>query len=810
MITLGQAVLYLIGNREGLDQTLDQAEASTKSWAGNLATNVNTLVSGALLAGGAAVATGIIAIGGIAINTADQVATAQGKIQAQLRLSDQEANAFGQTVKNIYGNNFGDSIEDVGAALATTAAELGRVGVTAQEELGKATENAIALRDAFEVEVNESTNAAAALMDNLGLSSQEAFDMIAAGLQDPRINNEDFLDTVREYSNLFGDAGFSAEQMYNILATGSEAGVLATDKIADSIKEFGIIMNEQTDASQQALRDIGIDYDDMIAQVGSGAATWGDYFDEIVGAINEVDDPLKRSQAQVAIFGTMAEDLGVSFTEGLSSVGTTLDDIAGSTDALNAQYNTMGSFLEGLKRRAQVGLEPLGRIALTIANNALPFVSQGLEKIFGFIDQIGRIASRAFGEFFLVLEEGGTPLQALLGFIDQLLYDLGLSEEEIAKVKETILALAGAIQNGIAAAVEFFTAHAEEFKGALIAIGAVLAGAAIVAGIGAIVGAIGTLLSPIGLVVAAVGLLGAAWAGNWGGIRDKVTAVIDFLRPYIEAFIAWLTAYWDQNGAQILATARLAWETILAVIRETLERIKERIDFYLTLARTIFSAFRSAFEGDWTAFGATLRQAWDMIWNDIKTRLEAAKTALANTARNLVESIKEKFTGFNWGELGQQIITGIANAISAGAGAIADAARAAAQAALDAAKAFLGIESPSKVAGEEIGDPFIMGIAKRIAAGADRLKQAGVTAVRGALSGAASRVATTATNYAAAQAPISAPQLAGAGGAGPQYIFHIDARGAAPGTAAQIKAAVKEAIDELTTKADVKRRTRST
>jgi hypothetical protein len=90
-------------------------------------------------------------------------------------------------------------------------------------------------------------------------------------------------------------------------------------------------------------------------------------------------------------------------------------------------------------------------------------------------------------------------------------------------------------------AIAFVQAHSEEFKGALIALGAILAGAAIVGGITSIIGLLGALMNPIGLIIAAIALLGAAWAGNWFGIRDTITAVWEnTIKPALEALWNWL------------------------------------------------------------------------------------------------------------------------------------------------------------------------------------------------------------------------------------------------------------------------------
>jgi len=805
-VTLGQAIVYLLGDRKGLDKTLDSSEKDTKSWATNLGSNVNKLVGGALLAGGAAVVAGVAAVGGIAVSTANDVAVAQGKIQSQLALTDQQANQFGQTIRDVYANNFGESIEDVGASLATVSQNLERVGVTAQDELGKATENALALRDAFEVDVAQSTDAAAALMDHLGLSSQEAFDFITTGLQDSRINNEDFLETIGEYSNLFGEAGFTADEFYSTLASGSQAGLLGTDKIADAVKEFGIRFNEQNDGLIESFDALGLSYDDLKSQVDDGTITMADAFGMVTQAVADSELPATELNAIIAGMGTQFEDLGATAVGEVDLINSSLSDMEGATDTLNAQYNNLGSFMEGLKRRAQVGLEPIGRIILHIANQAMPFLEAGFERLMGFIDRLAQIISMTLGEAFLVLEEGGTPLEALLGFVDQLLYMLGFSQEEIDGVKETIVSLAETIQNGLAIAMEFFTEHANEIKAAIIAIGTVLAAAGIASLVAGIVAAIASLLSPIGLVVAAVGVLAAAWEGNWFGIRDKVMAVIDFIRPYIETAINAIKQFWADNGDAILAKAQEIWDSIKTNISERMDSIKEKINFALELIKTIFSAFKSAFEGDWSAFGATLREAWDMVWNRIKERFTNAKTQLTNLARQVVTGIREKFTNTDWGELGRQIITGIANAITAGAGAIADAARAAAEAALEAAKAFLGIESPSKVAGEEVGDPFVTGIANRIAAGVKKLKDAAVVTVRGALSGAAS--AAKNGGIVPSARPL-APALAGGGSGGDVYNININVSGGDRSLAQKIAKEVKKELDKVAKRADIKRRTRS-
>lgn len=70
---------------------------------------------------------------------------------------------------------------------------------------------------------------------------------------------------------------------------------------------------------------------------------------------------------------------------------------------------------------------------------------------------------------------------------------------------------------------------------------------------------------------------------------------------------------------------------------------------------------------------------------------------------SLINDFKNQFSTVNWGEVGLNIIKGIAAGLKNGAGIIKDAAVSAAKAAFDAAKSFLKIGSPSKLFRNEIG-----------------------------------------------------------------------------------------------------------
>lgn len=108
--------------------------------------------------------------------------------------------------------------------------------------------------------------------------------------------------------------------------------------------------------------------------------------------------------------------------------------------------------------------------------------------------------------------------------------------------------------------IPFVSEHAEDFKAALTAIGAALAGAGIYAAIMGIVGALGFLANPITWIIAAVAVLAAAWAGNWGGIRTTLT---DFWEGTAQPILDRLRAWLEDNIPKALQFLSDVWQNVL-------------------------------------------------------------------------------------------------------------------------------------------------------------------------------------------------------------------------------------------------------
>jgi phage-related minor tail protein len=663
-IKLADAVVYLATNSDKLKEGLNAAKETVSGAAGGMGSTFQRMATGAVVAAGAAMAAGILTVGKAAFDVSTQTRAAANDMAAALGIPIEQAEKFAQVAKRVYGNNFAESVTDAAEVVKLLNQQL---QLTADNPaLQKTAEQAIALRDVFDADVSQSIDAAKVLMDDLGLSSEQAFDFIAKGFQKGLNSSDDFLDTIREYTNQFGDAGFSAEQMFSILETGAKAGVLGTDKIADAIKEMTVRLNEGGDAVSEAFGQIGLSFEQVQSDVKSGNATWGDYFEQIVGGLNGIEDPILRSQAQVAIFGTMAEDLGVSFTEGLSSAKTSMADMEGAADSLNAKYKNLGDFLSATWRKVVIAVTPATDKFLELAVEAMPKVEKA-------IDALTPILTNLVVNVIVPLIERVAEWIIAFGNLSPAMQKIITSGGGLLAALVAIVGIAWPIISGVTAMVGVFTS-----------LGPVVAGA------GAVIAALG---GPITLIIALVAALALAWKTNFLGIRDITNSAIDAIKS------AW------QSGTQALSDlASRAWSSIRSG------------------TESFLSTQRSAFDSAWSAIKSAVASAFDFIKSIISGALDSVRTrvdsaisgirsafdSIRNSVTSAVQGIRNAFN-IDWGALGRGIIDGIRNGISNGVQGIKDAATNAAKSALDAAKSALGISSPSRKARQEVGPMFTKG-----------------------------------------------------------------------------------------------------
>jgi phage-related minor tail protein len=175
-----------------------------------------------------AIAAGVAAVGGAAINAALQFENADAKIQASLGVTKERAKELGEVAEEVWKNGWGESVDDVARSIVTVSKNLRDLP---KEELQKAAEYAQILADSMEVDVAESTRTVKQLMATFGITAEQSFDYITKGFQEGLDFSGEFLDSINEYSPQFKALGMDATDMFTLFKQGAENGAFNLDKL---------------------------------------------------------------------------------------------------------------------------------------------------------------------------------------------------------------------------------------------------------------------------------------------------------------------------------------------------------------------------------------------------------------------------------------------------------------------------------------------------------------------------------------------------------------------------------------------------
>lgn len=210
----------------------------------------------------------IAAIGGGAVGAtianAMRYEDALADIEAQTGADKREMQGFKKAMDAVFANNYGENLDDIASSMAAVVQVTRETDPSKLQEL---TENALTLRDTFGFEVTETLRSVKMLMDQFGLSSEEAFNLVVQGAQKGLNKNGDLLDIINEYSVHYQQMGYSAEEFFGSLQNGTAAGTFSVDKLGDAMKEFGIRTKDTAASTMEAYELLGYSSTDSIAKI---------------------------------------------------------------------------------------------------------------------------------------------------------------------------------------------------------------------------------------------------------------------------------------------------------------------------------------------------------------------------------------------------------------------------------------------------------------------------------------------------------------------------------------------------------------
>ena len=553
-----QTTIELLGK---LDPSVQKVMGQAQKAASKTGDAIGKALSAGFKVGVAAA--GALATALVKIGTEYQAAT--GQISAATGATGAELESLQGVMENVYGNNYGDSMADVADAVATVSQQMKGLS---DGELQSVTEGAFALRDVFQYDVAESVRAANALVNNFGISGDDAMNLIAAGAQNGLDFSGELLDTISEYSVQFAKVGIDADQMFQIMQAGADSGAWNLDKVGDAIKEMSIRVVDGSDTTAAGFQAIGMDADIMAQKFATGGETAQQAFQETIQALAGMEDPVQQNIAGVNLFGTMWEDLGPEVVSQLASI---TDEAYAAGDELQkmqeVKYDNLGDALKGLGRQLEVELLPL-------ANELTSFLTDILQKVN--FDGLAEGITEAFSAVQAVV---GPLLSPVMDLVSQL-----FSGDAFSQLGSVLAGLSGPLQSltqYLQPIIGAFLQMAQNVFPVFVAVGQTVAGA-----ISQIFQALSPLMAPLQqlamsifpAISAVLGAVGQAFINLVNVVMPPITGLISFLMPAFQGLLTILqnvinfitnifTANWSaawQNVTNIFGTI---WGGIVGLVK---------------------------------------------------------------------------------------------------------------------------------------------------------------------------------------------------------------------------------------------------
>ena len=358
----------------------------------------------------------------------------------------EETDKYKEVMEAIYNNNYGDSIADVADKMRIVSNILGELP---EAELQSVVEKSYMLQDAYDMDFQENIRGINSLMDQFGITSEQAFELINQGAQKGLNQNKDLTDQIAEYSTYYASLGFTAEEFFNIMIAGSKDGAYQIDYLNDAMKEFGIRTKDNSTGTINALDAMGLNADEIMKKFAQGGETAQEAFGEVTKSLMALEDPVKRNELGVQLFGTKWEDLEENAVNAMTTAKEEVDMLGNTVESTSdTMYGGAGEKAQEAVRSIQTAFASLGQSLLPIIASIASKIAELAEKFSGLSPTIQKIILVITG---LVAAAG-----LVLIFIGKIVSAVGILMPVFAKIGAVLSkapVVLGAIKTAIMAVV---------------------------------------------------------------------------------------------------------------------------------------------------------------------------------------------------------------------------------------------------------------------------------------------------------------------------------------------------------------------
>ncbi len=567
----------------------------------------------------------------------------QKQLQASTGATTQETKKYEKEMAALYTSGYGDSINDVADAMALVKQYTNETDPTKLKELA---ENGIALQDVFGMDLSEQIRGVDALMTEMGVDADKAFNLVAKGAQNGLNKSGELTDNLAEYTSLYAQAGFSAEEMFAIMENGLNSGAYNLDKVNDYVKEFGVSLSDGR--IEQSLGVFSTETQTLFREWQSGRATTKDVFQSVISDLSNMTNEQQALTIASNTWSSLGEDNAMKVITSLNKVNDTYKNVHGTMDEIkDIKYDTLSNQWKTVGRSFQQDIAiPIVEKALPAAEKTIAFIGDHLEEM----TIIGGTLGSVMGTLFVAkkAKEYASTIKDITSFSKKLL---------AAKTAETVAEKASTAAKTEEVAVTAAGAAATATKTAATTTGTVatMAQTGATTAATAAQSALNTVMlaNPAVLLAVAVGGLVTALT-IFGDEAGEVTTKTDKLTKSTEESIETVeeatkslqksSESWKESAASLNAKEGMA-DTLVKELYKLDEQTDKtstelsRMDTIVAQLNSMFPSLALEIDKSTGALNKNERQTKSSIETSLKyAKVQAAQEKMADIAEKLVDA----------------------------------------------------------------------------------------------------------------------------------------------------------------------------
>lgn len=277
----------------------------------------------------------------------------RGLSQAQFGFSEEQMARVGQAAGGAWANAWGESVND-NIRAAGIAMQSGLLdGDATAAQIQPVIEQLHIVSRVMDEDISEVARGAGQMIKT-GLvdNTTQAFDLMVRAQQKGLNLNEDLIDTLNEYGTQWRKLGIDGTTAMGTISQMMRGGARDADIAADALKEFSIRVVDGSDLTKGAFTDLGLNAEATAEQFGKGGEAAKTMADTVIDRLAAIEDPIKRNEIGVALFGTQWEDLGAAINQmDLGTAAREMGQVADATKNAGNQMSTGADTIQGLRNR---------------------------------------------------------------------------------------------------------------------------------------------------------------------------------------------------------------------------------------------------------------------------------------------------------------------------------------------------------------------------------------------------------------------------------------------------------------------------